>query len=196
MISDVKHMGKFHVDFLRVVLDLPHQEIAEHTIKFVDEECPRYTTYHNHELNEKWKATLPHRKELEADLINMGREFTKRTPRKEFPEGEEPFLFYWASVYRKGDQHGSHIHPNSLIAGTYYPQVGPASESITYEAPWTHCMMHESLPFESSLFSYKPNVGDCMLWPSWISHRVSPQKESDIDRVAISFNLDYKKYHG
>ena len=202
-IADIKHMGKFHVDFFRVVLDLPHQEIADYTMKFLEEkgsdvtfnkERKRiYTTYHSTNLNEEWQKDLPGREEFEADVKKLGHEWMKRTNRKPFKE--DPHLFYWGSVYKEHDQHGSHIHPNSNIAGTYYPQVGQHSSGITYEAPWTHHIMHDSMPFERSLWDYKPSQGDCMLWPSWISHRVSPQKKDKVLRVAISFNLDYSKYH-
>lgn len=193
MITDLKHMGKFHVDFMRVVLDLPHEEIAKYTIDFVENNCDRYTTYHDHEVNKQWQQGLPSRTDFEADLYKLGKEFTGRTKRKEFKE--DPFLFYWASVYKTGDQHGSHNHPNSLIAGTYYPQVSKESSTITFEAPWGSHIMHDSIDFTESLFDYKPNSGDAMLWPSWINHRVPVQKESDTLRVAISFNMDYKKYH-
>jgi uncharacterized protein (TIGR02466 family) len=193
MITDIKHMGKFHVDFMRVVLDLPHEEIAKYTIDFVENNCDRYTTYHDHDVNKKWQDGLPSKDNFEADLYKLGNEFVGRSKRKKFKE--DPFLFYWASVYKTGDQHGSHMHPNSLIAGTYYPQVSKESSTITFEAPWTSHLMHDTLDFSESLFDYKPNVGDAMLWPSWISHRVPVQKESDTLRVAISFNMDYKKYH-
>ena len=53
--------------------------------------------------------------------------------------------------------------------------------------------MHDNIPI--GLFNYKPNPGDMLMWPSWIDHRVPIQEKSDTRRVAISFNLDYNKYH-
>lgn len=192
MITDIKHMGKFHVDFMRIVLDLPHEEIAKYTIDFIENNVDRYTTYHDKEANKKWQEGLPQREDFENDLSKLATEFTVRTKRKEL---RNPFLFYWASVYKAGDQHGSHNHPNSLIAGTYYPQVSKESSSIMFEAPWGSHIMHDSIDFAESVWDYKPNTGDAMLWPSWINHRVPVQPESDTLRVAISFNMDYKKYH-
>ncbi len=190
-------MGKFHVDFLRLVLDLPHEEISQYTIDFLEEESKgkewSRTTYHSHEANNRWMANLPHKDKLEEDILTAAKEFVKRSGRKEFKE--DPFLFYWGSVYKEHDQHGAHTHPQSLIAGTYYPQSVAESESITFEAPWSSHIMHDTLPFSDSMFSYHPNTGDCMLWPSWITHRVHPQKKADKHRVAISFNLDYGRYH-
>ncbi len=196
-IQDIKHVGKFHVDFLRIVLDLPHEEISQYTIDFLEEESKDKdwirTTYHSREANDRWMANLPHREKMEEDILKAAHEFVERTGRKEF--NEKPFLFYWGSVYKEHDQHGSHNHPNSLIAGTYYPQSVAESESITFEAPWSSHTMHDTLPFKDSMWDYHPNTGDCMLWPSWVNHRVSPQKASDKLRVAISFNLDYGRYH-
>ena len=190
-------MGKFHVDFLRLVLDLPHEEISQYTIDFLEEESKgkewSRTTYHSHEANNRWMANLPHKDKLEEDILTAAKEFVKRSGRKEFKE--DPFLFYWGSVYKEHDQHGAHTHPQSLIAGTYYPQSVAESESITFEAPWSSHIMHDTLPFSDSMFSYHPNTGDCMLWPSWITHRVHPQKKADKHREAISFNLDYGRYH-
>ena len=197
-IADIKHMGKFHVDFMRLVLDLPHEEISQYTIDFLEQESKDKdwirTTYHSREANDRWMANLTQRDKLEADIYKAAHEFVKRTGRKPF--GEDPFLFYWGSVYKEHDQHGAHTHPNSLVAGTYYPQTVAESESITFEAPWSNHTMHDSLPINDSIWAYKPNTGDCMLWPSWITHRVSPQKKASKLRVAISFNLDYKRYHG
>ena len=197
MIQDIKHMGKFHVDFMRLVLDLPHEEIAQYTIDFLEEESKDKewirTTYHSKEANDRWIANLPHKEKLEEDIFKAAHEFVKRSGRTEFEE--DPFLFYWGSVYKEHDQHGSHIHPRSLIAGTYYPQSVAESESITFEAPWSSHLMHDTLPFSDTMFNYHTNTGDCMLWPSWIAHRVFPQKKAEKLRVAISFNLDYGRYH-
>ena len=159
MITDIKHMGKFHVDFMRIVLDLPHEEIAKYTIDFIENNVDRYTTYHDKEANKKWQEGLPQREDFENDLSKLAREFTVRTKRKEL---QNPFLFYWASVYKTGDQHGSHNHPNSLIAGTYYPQVSKESSSIMFEAPWGSHIMHDSIDFSESVWDYKPSTGDAI----------------------------------
>tara|TARA_R100000231_G_C5317057_1_gene162261 strand:+ start:47 stop:625 length:579 start_codon:yes stop_codon:yes gene_type:complete len=189
-IADIKHMGLFQVDVLRIVTNLDNKAITDYTLKH-REKWDRYTTYHDHELNKDWQLNLPERARLESAMIEAAHEFVKRTKRKPFEE--RPFLYYWCSVYDEGDQHGSHNHPNSLIAGTYYPSVGAKSSSIQLEAPWKSHIMHDNIPI--GLFNYKPNPGDMLMWPSWIDHRVPIQEKSDTRRVAISFNLDYNKYH-
>jgi len=189
-IADIKHMGLFQVDVLRIVTNLDNKAITDYTLKHRDK-WDTYTTYHDHKLNDDWQLNLPDRARLESAIIEAGHEFVKRTNRKPFDE--RPFLYYWCSVYDEGDQHGSHNHPNSLIAGTYYPSIGAKSSSILLEAPWKSHIMHDNIPI--GVFDYKPNPGDMLMWPSWIDHRVPVQGKSDTRRVAISFNLDYNKYH-
>lgn len=195
-ILDVKHQGLFRVDFLRFVLDLDHQAIADYTIEH-QKKWNSYTSYHNTKINEDWKQGLPGREKFEKDVYEAADEYIERTGRRKFDEKTRgSYLDYWASIYRKGDHHGSHNHPNTLIAGTYYPQTGPESNPIVLEAPWRAQTMHDTISGDKTNFSYRPNAGDMIMWPSWVWHRVNPQKvETDIDRIAISFNLDYGRYH-
>jgi len=194
MISDIKHIGLFRVDFLRLVLDLDHKAISEYTIEH-SKKWDRYTTYHDKTLNLDWQKNLPEKEKFEADLKEAANEFNRRTERRKFDEKGGQFLYYWASIYKENDHHGSHNHPNSLIAGTYYPQTSAESSSIMLEAPWTSHIMHDTLPSVKGGFNYKPNAGDMIMWPSWINHRVDPQPKTDIPRIAISFNFDYADYH-
>ena len=43
MISDIKHIGLFRVDFLRIVLDIDHKAIAEYTLEH-SKNCLLYTS--------------------------------------------------------------------------------------------------------------------------------------------------------
>ena len=194
-IQDIKHIGLFRVDFMRYVLDLDHKAIAEYTIEH-SKTWDRYTTYHDRKLNDRWQSGIPGRAELEKTLEDAGNEFVKRTERRPFegqPQGGQ-YLFYWASVYKKGNHHGTHNHPNSLIAGTYYAQAGKDAAPILLESPWSTMVMHDTLPGEKSSFRVKPQSGDMLMWPSWVMHRVDVQT-SDDERVVISFNFDYGRYH-
>ena len=189
---DVKKINLFPVEILRIVTDLDHQAITEYTLKH-REKWDRYTTYHDQELNKEWQAGLPDKEKFELAIQKASNEFVDKTKRKPFKN--DFFVYYWASVYDEHDQHGSHNHPNSLIAGTYYPNVGSDSSSIQLECPYDQNFMHDSQDGRERLFSYKPNIGDMLMWPSWLYHRVPLQKKSDTRRIAISFNVDYKKYH-
>ena len=195
MILDIKHQGLFRVDFLRIVLDIDHKAIAEYSIEH-SKKWDRYTTYHDHEINYDWMAGLPDREKFEDDIYEAADAFCKRTDRRMIDDSMGgKFLKYWCSIYHEHDQHGSHNHPNSLIAGTYYPQTAEDSSSICLEAPWQSHIMHDRLLRDTSTFNYKPNAGDMIMWPSWLFHRVHPQVKTEVPRIAISFNLDYGRFH-
>lgn len=194
-VVDIKKLNLFPVEILRVVTDLDHEAITEYTLQH-REKWDRYTNYHDTKLNEDWQKDLPDREKFEQALNTAGREFVARTNRANFDDDKNSvFIYYWASVYDAGDQHGSHNHPRSLIAGTYYPNIGPDSSSIQLECPYDSSFMHDTQVSSKRLFTYKPNVGDMLLWPSWLYHRVPVQKQSDTRRIAISFNIDYSKHH-
>jgi uncharacterized protein (TIGR02466 family) len=195
MIVDTKAIQLFPVEMHRIVTDLDHKAITEYTLEH-KKTWKGYTTYHDQEINRKWMEGLPDRDKLQKCMVDAGREYLKRTKRPSFTDyGGGSFLFYWASVYNQHDQHGAHIHANSLVAGTYYPSAGAESSSITFEAPWSSHIMHDQSMVNQSTYKYKPNSGDMLLWPAWLTHRVEPQRETTTNRIAISFNLDYKKYH-
>ena len=193
-IQDIKHIGLFRVDFMRYVIDLDHKAIAEYTIEH-SKKWDRYTTYHDRKLNDDWMSGIPGKAELDKTLEEAGDQFVKRTDRRPFQGAQGgQYLWYWASVYKKGDQHGTHNHPNSLLAGSYYVQTGPESAPILMESPWVTSIMHDTLPMEQSYFRVKPQSGDMIIFPSWLMHRV-PVQESDEERVVISLNWDYGRYH-
>ena len=195
MIVDTKAIQLFPVEMHRIVTDLDHKAITEYTLEH-RKTWKGYTTYHDQEINRKWQEGLPDRDKLQKCMIDAGKEYLKRTKRPSFSDyGKGTFLFYWASVYDQHDQHGAHIHANTLVAGTYYPSAHVESSSITFEAPWSSHIMHDQHIIPQSTFQYKPQPGDMLLWPAWLTHRVEPQKETNTNRIAISFNLDYKKYH-
>lgn len=193
-IADIKHRGLFRVDLLRIVLDLPHKEISSYLLKS-RESWERYTTYHDAKLNKEVLSKMPGYNDLENDIKKSAHEWVKRTNRKPFIDDDDIYVGAWVSIYDEHDQHGSHFHPKTLIAGTYYPQVSAESAAITLEAPWTNFTSHDTIRFQDQLFDYKPNEGDMLMWPAWLNHRVSPQRPSETKRIAISFNVDYARYH-
>ncbi|WDI30422.1 TIGR02466 family protein [Hyphococcus flavus] len=191
MVEDIKHYGIFRVDLVKSVLNVVHAEIANHCMKIIDD-SDAYTTYFSPALNKKFMEDFPNRDRFENALSRAGDEFVAKTQRIHFARGGGHKLNYWCSVYREGDFHDSHIHRRSLISGTYYPQTGDDSAAITFEAPYTGLTMHDSLDNSALGFEFKPRSGDCLMWPSWLPHRVTRQEKSNVPRVAISFNIDYK----
>ena len=196
MIVDTKYTDLFAVKISRVVLDLDHEAIAEYTIDH-QKNYPwgRYTTFHDPKCNNDWRANLPDKDKLDEALKQAGKDLCAATKRKEL---DDPYLWYWVSIYDENDDHGSHNHPGSLLSGTYWPSCDETSSPILLTSPTQTYQMHDRLPNQD--FIYQPQPGDMLMWPSWVEHRVHKQKKPNKPRIAISFNLDYnwakiRKHH-
>ena len=196
MIVDTKYTDLFAVKISRVVLDLDHEAITEYTIDH-QKNYPwgRYTTFHDPDCNNDWRANLPDKDKLDQALKQAGKDLCAATKRKEL---EDPYLWYWVSIYDENDDHGSHNHPGSLLSGTYWPSCDETSSPILLTSPTQTYQMHDRLPNQD--FIYQPQPGDMLMWPSWVEHRVHKQKKPNKPRIAISFNLDYnwakiRKHH-
>jgi uncharacterized protein (TIGR02466 family) len=99
----------------------------------------------------------------------------------------------WVNVMPEGGHHTSHIHPNSVISGTYYVKVPKGAGPIVYEDPRLAMMMaapskKSSAPRElKSHVSETPKPGTLLLWESWLRHEV-PLNRADGERISVSFN--------
>ena len=193
MIKDIRQFGLFHTDMMRVVLDLPHKEISDNALEWIAK-TDRYTTYHDNKLNQEWFSQMPAGDKFVDDVYESSQKYLQSTGRRPFKDRNDFFVVAWVSAYGEHDQHGSHNHPNSLISGTYYPQVPKGASPIVYDSPCAGLMMHDTK--QEVNHTYPPSTGDMMLWPSWLFHRVHmPSGPVTEQRIAISFNVDYKRYH-
>ena len=99
----------------------------------------------------------------------------------------------WVNVMPEGGSHTSHIHPNSVISGTYYVAVPQGAGPIVYEDPRLGFLMaapprKASLPQQfKSHVSFRPETGTLMLWESWLRHEV-PLNRAEGNRISVSFN--------
>jgi uncharacterized protein (TIGR02466 family) len=187
MIIDQVTRKLFPTEIARVVTDLDHKAITSHTIDFI-KDLGEYTTYHNKEANAEW-AKHPEVVKLIETAKQASIKYLADTRRKEFTE--EPWLIMWANVYTEGTEHGSHNHPLSAVSGTYYANAGDSFSSIQFDSPLTPYKMHDRQAPDTLTHAIKPVEGDMLLWPSWLFHRVSAQKPTEIPRVSCSFNIDY-----
>ena len=99
----------------------------------------------------------------------------------------------WINVLPEGGVHTGHIHPNSVISGTAYVSMPTGASAIKFEDPRLPMMMaappkKNDANIGSQIFSYiKPNMGDVLLWESWLRHEV-PMNLAEEDRISVSFN--------
>ncbi len=99
----------------------------------------------------------------------------------------------WINILPTGAAHSGHIHPHSVISGTYYVCVPKKSAALKLEDPRLAMMMAAPPRKASAAQDVQPFVciapkpGTLLLWESWLRHEV-PANQSPADRISISFN--------
>ncbi len=99
----------------------------------------------------------------------------------------------WINILAPGGAHTGHIHPHSVVSGTYYAAIPAGASAIRFEDPRLGLMMaaplrRDDAPMEQRAFvSIAPKPGTLLLWESWLRHEV-PMNEAAQDRISISFN--------
>lgn len=103
----------------------------------------------------------------------------------------------WINILPEGGIHTSHLHPHSVISGTTYVAMPKGASAIKFEDP-RHAMMmaapmrNADAREEMRSFIYvKPEVGDVLLWESWLKHEV-PMNMAEEDRISVSFNYGWE----
>ena len=99
----------------------------------------------------------------------------------------------WINILKPGGVHTSHIHPHSVVSGTYYVAVPKGASALKFEDPRLGFMMaappkKDKAPREAQSFVYlDPAPGTVVLFESWLRHEVPPNQARE-DRISISFN--------
>ena len=100
----------------------------------------------------------------------------------------------WVNLLKGGGHHSGHIHPHSIISGTFYVEAPPGSGTIRFEDPRLGLMMaapprRADAPDELRPFvSIEPRPGLLLLWESWLRHEVLAGRGQG-DRLSVSFNF-------
>ena len=148
-----------------------------------------YTSYAS--LNDlSWR--IPAFKRLERILDRHALAFAKHL-QWDIKGGKPVCDSLWVNVLPEGGSHTGHIHPNSVISGTYYVKVPDGAGPLVYEDPRLARMMaapprkkNVGQEFQSHV-SIRPAVGSMLLWESWLRHEV-PMNRAEGERISISFN--------
>lgn len=99
----------------------------------------------------------------------------------------------WINVLEPDGFHTGHIHPHSVVSGTYYVQVPEGAAALTFEDPRLAMMMaspprrQECAAERAAFVSVAPKPGMVLLWESYLRHAVPINRADDV-RVSISFN--------
>ena len=100
---------------------------------------------------------------------------------------------FWVNLLKPGGVHSAHIHPHSIVSGTFYVTVPPGAGALKLEDPRLPMMMaapprRADAPEELRTFVYaEPKPGTLYLWESWLRHEVVAGAGRG-ERISISFN--------
>jgi uncharacterized protein (TIGR02466 family) len=103
---------------------------------------------------------------------------------------------FWINILPEGCTHSSHIHPHSVISGTTYVAMPEGTSALKLEDPRLAMMMLSPLRRKDAAqelqpFVYvKPEVGELLLWESWLRHEV-PMNMSEEERISVSSNYNW-----
>src|SRR5437763_1006168 len=93
----------------------------------------------------------------------------------------------WVNLLKSGGQHSGHIHPHSVISGTFYVEVPAGSGAIRFEDPRLPLMM--ATPARPDTFiKVEPKPGLLLMWESWLRHEVLAGAGKG-ERLSVSFNF-------
>ncbi|MGE0769211.1 MAG: TIGR02466 family protein [Hyphomicrobiaceae bacterium] len=99
----------------------------------------------------------------------------------------------WINVLEPGGYHASHIHPHSVISGTFYVDIPDGASAIRFEDPRLAMMMAapprrtRAARDAQTFVSVAPKSGTLLLWESWLRHEV-PMNSAATERISVSFN--------
>jgi len=99
----------------------------------------------------------------------------------------------WINVLEPGGVHTGHIHPMSILSGSYYIETPPGSSALKLEDPRLPMMMAapprlEDAPQDERAFVYlTPKAGEVLMWESYLRHEV-PMNGAKRPRISVSFN--------
>ena len=92
----------------------------------------------------------------------------------------------WVNVMQRHATHSGHIHPHSVISGTFYVAVPDGSGALKLEDPRLPMLM--AAPTRPDTFVYaQPRAGSLFLWESWLRHEVMASDARE-PRISVSFN--------
>jgi uncharacterized protein (TIGR02466 family) len=111
----------------------------------------------------------------------------------QFERGRLKLDSLWINVMNRDAVHTPHIHPHSVISGTYYVTAPPRSGALRFEDPRLPMMMAAPLKQPNartenrSFVDVAPKPGLLLLWESWLRHGVQPNGARG-QRISVSFN--------
>lgn len=174
---------KIHQELERTSRKLP--EIDVEGVKWSKKNYPNgYTSYGS--LSELYKqfSVFDHLKERLDREVKLYTKALGLVPDR----GEIRLSALWVNLMPKHCYHAFHIHPNSVVSGTYYVSIPKKPSAFRIEDPRTGFFM--ATPPRKIQYDLVPKAGDMILFESWLKHEV-PMHFTEETRISISFNYDW-----
>jgi len=99
----------------------------------------------------------------------------------------------WINVLEHLGHHSGHIHPHSVISGTFYVSIPDGASALRFEDPRLGLLMNApsrksgARRDHETFVNIAPAAGTILLWESWLRHEVPINLSEDV-RISISFN--------
>jgi uncharacterized protein (TIGR02466 family) len=134
--------------------------------------------------------------DLFKEIINHSSLFMKEIQLKNYDNIKIDNI--WININGFKDSNNMHIHPNTLISGVYYVNSFENAGKLNFNRDavmtydWNEKTIETLNQYNSYSFFVKPVIGNLVLFPSWLSHSVSPNQSQTQERISISFNIVYE----
>lgn len=102
----------------------------------------------------------------------------------------------WLNIMPHRTAHSLHLHPNSVVSGTYYVATPKGCAGLKFEDPRLSKFMAappkkaKTKPANQLFANYPAEAGNVVLFESWLRHEVTANPV-EAERVSISFNYDW-----
>lgn len=157
----------------------------------------------------------PHFADL-AKLLNRHVTVFARKQAWDLQGGALKLVSMWVNVMPPNTVHSLHLHPHSVVSGTFYVNTPSGTSPIKFEDPRMDRFMAQPMRLASApksqqaFYQCEPRAGDVILFESWLRHEVpqtpppksarrnqSKQRQNGTRenadlRISISFNFDWR----
>ena len=99
----------------------------------------------------------------------------------------------WSIINKKEAFNERHHHGGSALSAAYYVKAEPDSGDIVFFDPrqayvFSHPISKKVNNINAQVKSVRPKTGTLILFPSYLEHKVNPNKSNE-ERIVISFNV-------
>jgi len=151
-----------------------------------------YTSYGSLDKLHRFSSTFG---ELERELNRHVRAFA-RSLDWELGGRRLAMTDCWVNIMPHRTAHSLHLHPNSVVSGTYYVATPRGCAGLKFEDPRLSRFMAAPprgatvRPGNQVYVTYPASAGHLILFESWLRHEVvaNPVKA---ERISLSFNYDW-----